>query len=60
MSYVCHMYEDDTTLIYDLNDIALENQSVVLNYELEKVGIWLCLHTDKTNFMVFSKEKIIK
>ena len=43
------MYANDTTLICDLNDIPLNNQSTVLNLQLEKVSNWLaCLI--KTNY----------
>ena len=53
------MYTYDTTLICDLNDIRLENQSTFLNLELEKVSNWLAkqsLNTDTIKFMVFRKK----
>ena len=55
------MYADDTTLMYDLNDIPLENESTVLNLEFEKVSNWLAcnelsLNTDKTKCMTFRKK----
>ena len=48
---------DDTTLICDLNDTLLENQSNDLKLKLKKVSDWqacnkLPLNTDKTKWMV--------
>ena len=51
------MYVDDTTLVCDLNDIQLENQSTVLNLELEKASKWLACNKMPLNLW-FSVKKI--
>ena len=60
----CIMWADDTTLYYSLNFFYNNNIEREINYELEKVNLWLeanklSLRVKKTKCMFFDKPKTL-
>ena len=56
------MYADDTTLSSNLNNMNIENASLLLNTELKHVSDWLAcnklsLNIDKTKYMLFHRKR---
>ena len=56
------IYADDTTIYFNLEDLAIESREVLINDELEKVNKWLKLNkvavnVDKTKIMLFHKRR---
>ena len=54
------MYEDDTTIYFNLDEFPRENREIAVNNELEKVNIWLklnklAINVNKTKCMFFNK-----
>ena len=58
------MYADNTTLYSSLENFDSNNLEHEINYELEKVNLWLkanklSLNVKKTKFMFFRKRKTL-
>ena len=56
------MYDDDTTMCFNLEDFPIENREVLINIELEKVNKWqklnkLTVNVDKTKSMLLHKRR---
>ena len=61
----CIMYADDTTLYSSLENFDSNNIEREINYELEKVNLWLkanklSLNVKKTKCMFFHKRKTLR
>ena len=58
------MYADDTTLYFNLQDFPVQNRSMLINNELERVNTWLklniTLNVEKTKGMIFHKHRKIE
>ena len=59
------MYANDTTLYFNLEDFPVQNRSMLINNELERVNTWLklnklTLNAEKTKGMIFHKHRKIE
>ena len=56
------MYADDTIICFNLEDFTHLNMENEINYEIEKINIWLkvnklSLNVQKTRLIIFYKKK---
>ena len=59
------MYADDTTLCFNLEYFPVQNRSMLINNELERVNTWLKLNNktfnvEKTKCIIFHKRRKIE